>query len=155
MLYYPRLWKPRIMAFASLASPHEPLSEINTTPLIDVLLVLFIVFVMAIPLAPDSLDVELPRPGPTAHRPHPVSNQLVIETAGDLRWNGRAVDDGELAGLLAQVRGMAPQPEVRFQPEPNASYDRAARVLLIVKQSRISNFGFVDNEKYAEFSRGN
>ena len=142
------------MAFASLASPHEPLGEMNTTPLIDVLLVLLIVFVMAIPLSPDSLDVNLPSAGPVTKRPHPVSNQLVIETAGGLRWNGQAIDDGELAGLLAQVRAMAPEPEVRFQPEPNASYDRAARVLLIVKGSRISNFGFVDNEKYAQFSRG-
>ena len=142
------------MAFAPLAFPHEPLSEINTTPLIDVLLVLLIVFVMAIPLSPDSLDVDLPGPTPIADRPHPVSNQLVIETAGNLRWNGRPVNDRELAGLLAQVRAIAPEPEVRFQPEANASYDRAARVLLIVKRSRISNFGFVDNEKYAEFSRG-
>jgi biopolymer transport protein ExbD len=142
------------MAFATLASPHEPLGEINTTPLIDVMLVLLIVFVMAIPLSPDSLDVDLPSPGRVIERPHPVSNQLVIETTGSLRWNGRPVNDGELAGLLAQVRAMAPQPEVRFQPEPNASYDRAARVLLIVEGSRISNFGFVDNEKYAEFSRG-
>jgi biopolymer transport protein ExbD len=142
------------MAFASLASPREPLSEINTTPLIDVMLVLLIVFVMAIPLAPDSLDVELPGPSPITDRPHPISNLLAIETAGSLRWNERPVNDRELAGLLAQVRAMAPQPEVRFQPEANASYDRAARVLLIVKQSRISNFGFVDNEKYAEFSRG-
>ena len=140
------------MAFASFASPHEPLREINTTPLIDVMLVLLIVFVMAIPLSPDSLDVELPRPGQTTDRPHPVSNQLVIETAGRLRWNGRPLDDRELAGLLAQVRAMAPEPEVRFQPEANASYDRAARVLLIVKNSRISNFGFVDNEKYRTFS---
>ena len=142
------------MAFASLASPHEPLGELNATPLIDVLLVLLIVFIMAIPLSPDSLDVELPSPGTVTARPHPVSNQLVIETAGGLRWNGRPVNDGELAGLLAQVRAMAPQPEVRFQPEPNASYDRAARVLLIVKGSRISNFGFIDNEEHAEFSRG-
>ena len=142
------------MAFASLAARHEPLSEINTTPLIDVLLVLLIVFVMAIPLAPDSLDVDLPRPDRTDERPHPVSNLLAIESTGDLRWNGEAVDDRELAGLLAQVRAMAPEPEVRFRPEAHASYDRAARVLLIVKQSRISNFGFVDNEKYAEFSRG-
>lgn len=142
------------MAFASLASPREPMGEINTTPLIDVMLVLLIVFVMAIPLSPDSLDVDLPVPGQVTKHPHPVSNQLVIETAGGLRWNGQSIDDRELAGMLAQVRAMTPQPEVRFQPEPNASYDRAARVLLIVKQSRISNFGFVDNEKYAQFSRG-
>ena len=142
------------MAFASLVPPAEPLREINTAPLIDVLLVLLIVFVMAIPHATNSLDVDLPQPGRTDKRPHPVSNLLAIESAGGLRWNGRTVNDRELAGLLAQVRAMAPEPEVRFRPDAHANYDRAARVLLMVKQSRISNFGFVDNEKYAEFSRG-
>jgi biopolymer transport protein ExbD len=58
-----------------------------------------------------------------------------------------------LAGQLAQVRAMRPEPEVQFRPEANASYARSAEVLLIVKQSRVSNFGFLGNEQYRTFSR--
>ena len=66
------------MSFAVAASAREPLSEINTTPLIDVLLVLLIVLVMAVPLATNSLEVDLPRA--TDGQPDPVRNLLVIET---------------------------------------------------------------------------
>ena len=140
------------MAFAIASSASEPLSEINTTPLIDVLLVLLIVFVMSIPIATNSLEVELPSSN-VEHRPDPVRNLLAVETDGGLLWNGRAIDERELAGQLAQVRAMTPEPEVQFRPEANASYERSSRVLLIVKQSRISNFGFIGNEQYRTFGK--
>jgi biopolymer transport protein ExbD len=140
------------MAFAIASSASEPLSEMNTTPLIDVLLVLLIVMVMAVPLAANSLEVELP--GPPSHlQPEAVRNVLVVETDGDLTWNGGAISERELAGLLAQVRAMKPEPEVQFRPEANASYERSARVLLIVEQARISNFGFLGNEQYRTFGK--
>jgi biopolymer transport protein ExbD len=140
------------MAFAVTSFPREPLGEINTTPLIDVLLVLLIVFVMSIPMATNSLEVELPTTI-VEHRPDPVRNLLTVEADGDLFWNGRAIDEPELAGQLAQIRAMTPEPEVQFRPEANASYERSARVLLIVKQSRISNFGFLGNEQYRNFGK--
>ena len=141
------------MAFAIASSAREPLSEINTTPLIDVLLVLLIVMVMAVPLATNSLEIELPSKI-VETRPHPVSNLLVVETDGDLLWNGRAIDERELAGQLALVRAMSPEPEVQFRPDANASYARSAEILLIVKQSRVRNFGFLGNEQYRTFGAG-
>jgi biopolymer transport protein ExbD len=140
------------MAFATPSLAREPLGEINTTPLIDVLLVLLIVMVMAVPLATNSLEVELPSPE-RSDKPDAVRNLLAIETDGTLLWNGRVVDERALAGQLAQVRAMRPEPEVQFRPEANASYARSAEVLLIVKQSRVSNFGFLGNEQYRTFSR--
>jgi biopolymer transport protein ExbD len=140
------------MAFATPSLAREPLGEINTTPLIDVLLVLLIVMVMAVPLATNSLEVELPSPE-RSDKPDAVRNLLAIETDGTLLWNGRVVDERALAGQLAQVRAMRPEPEVQFRPEANASYARSAEVLLIVKHSRVSNFGFLGNEQYRTFSR--
>ncbi len=142
------------MAFFAVASPiaREPLSEINTTPLIDVLLVLLIVMVMAVPLATNSLEVELPST-PITEKPDPVRNLLVVRANGALLWNGDPIDEIGLAGQLAQVRAMSPEPEVQFRPQADASYERSAQALLIVKQSRISNFGFLGNERYRTFGR--
>jgi len=141
------------MAFASTSSV-RPLSEMNTTPLIDVMLVLLIMLIMTIPLSTNSLDVDLPQgPPPFLDQPHPVRNLLVVERDGGLRWNDSLVTEAQLAGLLGEVRAMRPEPEVQFRPEPNASYERSARVLLLVKQSQVSRFGFLDNEKYRTFDR--
>ena len=142
------------MAFAAATSASEPLSEINTTPLIDVLLVLLIVLVMAVPLATNSLEIELPQPGemsPT--RPDPVRNLLVVESDGGLLWNGNPIDERALAAQLAQVRAMRPEPEVHFRPEADASYERSAQVLLIVERARLANFGMVGNEQYRVFGK--
>ena len=143
------------MTFAlSTSAAREPLGEINTTPLIDVLLVLLIVFVMAIPMADNSLEVALPGPPPIAiPEVYPVRNALGIEPDDQLTWNGSPVDERELTGVLSQVRAMSPEPEVQFRPAASASYERSAEVLLIVEQSRISNFGFLGNEQYRVFGK--
>ena len=141
------------MAFASISSPREPLSEMNTTPLIDVMLVLLVMVILSIPIATHTLEMNLPRPGPTDL--NPMKNLLVVTTSGQIVWNGRSVSDAELGGLLARVRTMQPEPEVQFQPDGNASYDRTARVLQIVKSSQVTRFGFVGNERYRVFSKAN
>ena len=142
------------MPLATVSTSRQPLSEINTTPLIDVLLVLLIMIIMTIPVATHSLDVDLPDEGPVRERLHPVKNMLVVTQDDRLLWNGNRIEEGELAALLAQVRGMAPEPTVEFQPDAQASYEASARILLIVEASRISRFGFVGNERYREFARG-
>lgn len=141
------------MAVSIAATTREPLGEINATPLIDVLLVLLIVLIMAVPMATDSLEVALPSPDIEAPAPDPVRNLLTIENDGALTWNGRPIEDRTLAAQLARVRSMAPEPQVQLRPVANASYERSAQVLLIVKESRISNFGFLDNERYRSFGK--
>lgn len=138
------------MAFATVSPAREPLSEINMTPLVDVLLVLLIILILTVPTATHSLEYNLPQNGGQAN---PLKNSLAITVDGLILWNGASVTESELAGSLARVRAMAPEPEVQFRPEANASYDRTAHVLQIVKASRISRFGFIDNEKYRTFSR--
>ncbi len=140
------------MAFASVSSPREPLSEINTTPLIDVMLVLLVMVILSIPITTHSLDLDLPQ-GIAKTAPDPVRNSLVVTARGQLVWNGRDIVDAELGALLVRVRAMRPEPEVQFQPDAAASYERAAHVLQIVKASRITRFGFVGNERYRVFSR--
>ena len=138
------------MALASLSSPREPMREINTTPLIDVMLVLLVMVILTIPIATHTLEYDLPG---TGGEPNPVKNSLVVTTGGEPLWNGASVTETELAGSLARVRVMRPEPEVQFRPDAMASYDRTAQALQVVKASRITHFGFVDNDKYRRFSR--
>ncbi|KRA81455.1 ExbD/TolR family protein [Altererythrobacter sp. Root672] len=142
------------MSFAT-SSAGEPLREINTTPLIDVLLVLLVMIVLTIPVATHSLEYNLPSGEVTGAQPNPITNVLEITPEGTLVWNGRPTDEPGLVTLLGQVRAMKPEPEVQFRPDANASYRASARVLQIVKASGVTKFGFVGNEKYGTFSRGN
>ena len=138
------------MAVTARPSIREPVSEMNTTPLIDVLLVLLVMLIITVPISTHSLDVDLPTGG---HGPDLSKNSLILRAGGGLEWNGRPVTDAQLAGQLMLVRRMNPEPEVRFEPEADASYERSAQVMLIVKQSRVSNFGFAGNERYRTFDR--
>ena len=141
------------MAIATVSSD-QPMSEINTTPLIDVMLVLLIMIIMTIPVSTHSLEFDLPQPGREEQkRVNPVKNSLGLTTAGRLVWNGAAVSDRQLAGLLVTVRATRPEPQVQFEPAANVSYERSAQVLQIVEASRVTRFGFVGNEKYREFGR--
>ena len=144
------------MAFTTACSAREPLSEINTTPLIDVLLVLLIVFVMSIPMASHSLDLPLPTeapPPPPLDEPDPVRNKVVLTADGAILWNGDAVSPGQLRALLLQTTRFAVEPELQFEPEANASYDLSARMLNVIEQSGVTKFGFVGNEKYRVFNK--
>jgi biopolymer transport protein ExbD len=132
----------------------KPMREINTTPLIDVMLVLLIMIIMTIPVSSHSLEYDLPQPGsvdgPLLDR---TSNTLVVTASGTLLWNGAAISDGQLTTLLLDVRRIRPEPEVHFEPAASDSYERSAEVLRIVRASRVTRFGFVGNEKYREFTR--
>lgn len=141
---------------ASTISANEPLREINTTPLIDVLLVLLIMIIMSIPMKPHSLDVPLPRPDPTPRlpsEPDPVRNKVVLTAQGEILWNGDRVTRDELDALLRRTTTFRTEPELQFEPEANASYDLAAKTINTIVDSGVSRFGFVGNHRYREFAR--
>lgn len=136
----------------AIALPAEqPLSELNTTPLIDVLLVLLILFVITIPAATHSLEVSLPSgPGIDINRDR---NKVVVTGSGAVLWNGLAVSQPELAGLLQVARNLPVEPELQFEPEANAQYALAAETICTIKLSGVSAFGFVGNERFSEFGK--
>jgi biopolymer transport protein ExbD len=133
----------------------EPMMDMNMTPLIDVLLVLLIMFIITIPVATHSVDIDLPQgnPPPQDIVVDPVKNKLVLTQADQILWNGTPVDSGQLVTLLAETTRMSVEPELQFEPEALASYDIAAKVLQIIKSSGVTKFGFVGNERYRSFAK--
>lgn len=134
----------------------EPMIDMNMTPLIDVLLVLLIMFIITIPVATHSVDIDLPQgnPPPTENMVDPIKNKLVLTSTDQILWNGEAINQGQLVTLLQETTTFAVEPELQFEPEAQASYDLAAKVLQIIKSSGVTKFGFVGNEKYRQFSSG-
>lgn len=132
----------------------EPMMDMNMTPLIDVLLVLLIMFIITIPVATHSVDIDLPQP--TNNPPplvEPVKNKLVLTPDDQILWNGTPIDQGQLVAALQQSMTMNPEPELQFEPEALASYDLSAKVLHTIKTSGVTKFGFVGNDKYRDFAK--
>jgi len=127
----------------------------NTTPLIDVMLVLLIMFIITIPVATHSVNIDLPQATPPTNKPivDPVKNKLVLTTQNQILWNGSPINEGNLVSLLQATKAMNPEPELQFQPEEYASYEIANRMLKIITQVKVSKFGFVGNENFATFSK--
>jgi biopolymer transport protein ExbD len=124
--------------------------EINTTPLIDVLLVLLIMFIMTIPLQTHAVKLELPS-GPTVFRVNPTKNTIFITSAGAVLWNDSPTSLDALSKTLALTAQMNPRPELHLQPEPDARYELVDRVLAVTKRTGVNNVGFVGNERYTNF----
>ena len=134
----------------------QPMLDMNMTPLIDVLLVLLIMFIITIPVATHSVDIDLPQGDapPSDIDIDPIKNKLVLTTTDQILWNGDSISQNQLVTLLQETTQFANEPELQFEPEALASYDLSAKVLQIIKASGVTKFGFVGNEKYREFVAG-
>lgn len=144
------------MAMSGGKDDGSPMMEMNTTPLIDVMLVLLIMFIITIPVATHSVDIDLPVPNPNPPPEDmidPIKNKIVLTPDNQILWNGTPINDGELVRNLEATKGIQPEPELQFEPEAQASYDLSARVLNIIKVSGVTKFGFVGNEKYRVFGK--
>jgi biopolymer transport protein ExbD len=141
------------MAATTLPYSGEPLGEMNTTPLIDVMLVLLIMFIMAVPLASHAIEFDLPR-GDGPQPEHILKeNRLTIAANGAIAWNGNGLSETELLATLRAAEKVVPEPLVLFEPEGAAPYGQTARVLRIVKGSGLSAFAFVGNDRFGTFEK--
>jgi biopolymer transport protein ExbD len=128
---------------------NEPMMEMNTTPLIDVMLVLLIMFIITIPVQTHAVKIDLPVPSDSQSNVDPEKNKVMIDPAGTITWNGTPVDLAQLAQYLEQTKALPVEPELQVQPDPFARYIVVDNVMAVIKRSGVGKLGFVGNEQYA------
>jgi biopolymer transport protein ExbD len=128
-----------------------PFSEMNTTPLIDVMLVLLIMFIITIPISTHKVPLDLPAPQPGAES-KPIVHRLNLDAAGRVSLDGAAVRDAELPARLSAIAG-EPMSELQLHTHAEARYERFDQVLAAIKRAGIQRMGMVGNERFAEAVR--
>jgi biopolymer transport protein ExbD len=127
----------------------DSMCDINTTPLIDVMLVLLIMFIITIPPQTHAVKLDLPPPNPNPSNIDPVFNQIDIDFLGNLYWNKTEVTLDVMKGYMKQAAAMPEQPELRMRPEAEARYELVDQVMAGAQKAGIEKMGFVGNEAYA------
>lgn len=135
----------------SINSQQVPMSDLNITLLIDVLLVLLVMLILSIPIATHRLDVNLPGPPPPGQKSNFESVALVVQQSGAVLWNGEPVSRDQLETRLASAAAQTEMPLIRFEPEANASYEDSVHVINAVADAHLDKFAFVGNHQYREF----
>ena len=128
----------------------RPMVDMNTTPLIDVMLVLLIMFIITIPIQTHAVKVDIPTCN-NCPKPDAIKNEVVITRTGAILWNGQDVGEDGLRYELALIRRMPTVPELHLRPDAEARYEVVDRVLADIKRADIKQFGFVGNEAYANW----
>jgi biopolymer transport protein ExbD len=138
------------MQTASDNSTGEPMLDINTTPLIDVMLVLLIMFIITIPVQTHAVKLDLPVNQPNQPPPiiNPVKNVVSINARDQVLWNGQPVTMQQLRSYLDTTQQMNPIPELHLQPDATARYEIVDEVLATTKRAHVQKMGFVGNEYY-------
>jgi biopolymer transport protein ExbD len=143
---------------ASGGGSDEPMMDINTTPLIDVMLVLLIMFIITLPPPTHSVKIDLPPdckslPQGCPPKPlvDPVRNRIYIDAVDSVTWNGSPLTMAQLRANLEQSKTMVPEPELILQPDPEARHEKVSSVLRETKYAKITKFGFEGNEAYYYF----
>jgi len=132
----------------------EVMMDINTTPLIDVMLVLIIMLIITIPVHLHAVNLSLPQgKAPPSEQP-PVVVTVTIGADGSVMWNDVAVSDqATLEAKLRQAATQANPPEVQLRPDGSAAYGTVARVLAAAQRSGVSKLGMVGNERFGTVGR--
>jgi biopolymer transport protein ExbD len=122
----------------------EVVSAINTTPLVDVMLVLLIIFLITIPVVTQTVAMSLPKETNIARQTKPENIEISVNKDGDVFWNARLVADNEaLFQKLKTVATLTPQPEIHIRGDEKARYESIGRVVFACQRAAIQKISFV------------
>ena len=134
------------MNVGSSGGDDEVVSTINTTPLVDVMLVLLIIFLITVPVVTQSVGVTLPKETNVVRVTKPENIEIAVTKDGDIYWGVQPVPDVEtLVARLKKVAVLNPQPEVHIRGDLEARFENVGRVLITLQRSAILKVGFITN----------
>ncbi|SMP67711.1 ExbD/TolR family protein [Noviherbaspirillum suwonense] len=132
------------MAMGSLSDSDDDFNpEINTTPLVDVMLVLLIIFIITIPVINQSVKIDLPRASSQPQDLKPENINLDIDAQGQIYWNREAIDPSQLQIRIATAAQKTPQPELHLRAERTTQYEKVAQVMAAAQTGGLSKIGFI------------
>ena len=131
------------MSFLPAHDDDEVMTEINMTPLIDVMLVLLIVFILAVPAIHSAVPLALPRASSAAPQQPAEPVRLDIDAQGRTYWNGKAVEEDALKAQAQQAATLDPQPVVRLSGDRAVPYERVLQTLSTLQGSGLTKVNFI------------
>ena len=132
------------MNIGSGGDEDEVVSSINTTPLVDVMLVLLIIFLITIPVVTQTVAVTLPKETNIARQTKPENIEISVNKDGDVYWNAQLVPDSDaLFNRLKKIAVMTPQPEVHIRGDEKTRYESVGRVIFACQRAAILKISFV------------
>jgi biopolymer transport protein ExbD len=133
-----------MMAMGSLSDSDDDFNpEINTTPLVDVMLVLLIIFIITIPVINQSVKIDLPKASSQPQDLKPDNINLDIDAQGQLYWNREAIDASQLQIRIATAAQKSPQPELHLRAERTTQYEKVAQVMAAAQTGGLGKIGFI------------
>jgi biopolymer transport protein ExbD len=132
------------MAMGSLSDGDDELNpEMNTTPLVDVMLVLLIIFMITIPVMNHAVKIDLPHATNKPNDVKPESINLSVDTDSKIYWNAEEIDVEELKARIAEAASKDPQPEIHLRGARTVQYEKVAQVMAAVQSGGLKKIGFV------------
>jgi biopolymer transport protein ExbD len=122
----------------------EVISTINTTPLVDIMLVLLIIFLITIPVVTTSIPVRLPKETNEVRETKPENIVLSVDVKGGIYWNDlKIANTNALIDRLKKIAVLVPQPEVQIRGDGDAKYDSVGRIIYACQRAGIAKVGFI------------
>ncbi|MBV8470808.1 MAG: biopolymer transporter ExbD [Burkholderiaceae bacterium] len=128
----------------------EVMMDVNTTPLIDVMLVLLVMLIITIPIQLHSVNLNMPNGSPPPITKEPVVVEIFIDFDGTVLWNGEAVDKPALEAKLKAAATAEDQPEVHIKPNKLVDYGAVAAVMAAAQRLGVTKMGIVGNEQFVK-----
>jgi biopolymer transport protein ExbD len=136
------------MAMSTSTADGDVMVEMNTTPLIDVMLVLLTLLIITLPIQTHAVKLDMPAPNSTPPTIQPETVDLGVDFDGTITWNGAAVDRATMDAYFEDAAKKDPQPEIHVAPNRLAKYDAVARVLADAQRLGATHIGFSGIDQY-------